>query len=95
LYTDHEWNASPFHPSNNINGFRGLSRGEILSLTHPELVAIQEEFVRQAVRELNEFENLYFEVCNEPYERGVESAGGGVDLQLSLLRTAGRGHAEL
>jgi hypothetical protein len=26
--------------------------------------------VRKVVEELNPFDNLYYEVCNEPYERG-------------------------
>ncbi len=31
----------------------------------------QESFVRKVVRELNDFDNLYFEICNEPYFGGV------------------------
>lgn len=71
FYSDGEWDGSPFHPDNNVNGIGNWPRDETLSLHHPEAVAIQEAFTRQVVRELNEFDNLYFEVCNEPYVRKV------------------------
>ncbi|MBL8851418.1 MAG: hypothetical protein JNG89_17170, partial [Planctomycetaceae bacterium] len=71
LYSDGEWIGSPFHPENNINGIGDWPRDETLTLQHPEVVAIQEEFTRHIVRELNDFDNLYYEVCNEPYQRGV------------------------
>jgi len=35
------------------------------------LQAVQEGVVKKLVGELNEFDNLYFEVCNEPYFGGV------------------------
>ena len=35
------------------------------------LLAIQEKLVRKFVAELSEFDNLYYEVCNEPYFGGV------------------------
>src|SRR5207249_10702412 len=35
------------------------------------LLAVQDTLVRKLVRELNTFDNLYFEVCNEPYFGGV------------------------
>lgn len=71
LYTDGEWLASPFHADNNINGIGNWPRDETMTLKHPELVEIQEDFVRKVVAELNEFGNLYYESCNEPYARKV------------------------
>ena len=32
--------------------------------------------VRKVVRELNEFDNVYFEICNEPYFGGVTGLAG-------------------
>lgn len=71
LYGEGEWLGSPFHPKNNVNGIGEWPKDETLTLKHPTLVAVQEEFVREVVRELNGFDNLYFEVCNEPYVRNV------------------------
>ena len=39
------------------------------------MVARHEAFVRKVVGELKEFDNLYYEICNEPYFGGVASTG--------------------
>lgn len=82
LYGDGEWNGSPFNPANNVNGLGNCPREEILSLKHPQLLAVQEEFVKAVVRELNSFDNLYYEICNEPYIRKVPD-----DWQRKIVRT--------
>jgi hypothetical protein len=71
LYDDALWAASPMNAANNINGIGSFARTEALTLKHPRLVDVQVAFTRKVVRELNEFDNLYFEVCNEPYFGGV------------------------
>ena len=38
------------------------------------LLAVQEAMTRKLVTELNEFDNLYYEICNEPYFGGVTMA---------------------
>ena len=48
-----------------------MPRNEVFTLKHPEMVARHEAFVRKVVGELKEFDNLYFEICNEPYFGGV------------------------
>jgi hypothetical protein len=54
--------------SNNINGIiKVKDQKEVLSLKHPELLEIQEKMVRKIVTELSGFDNLYYEICNEPY----------------------------
>lgn len=66
-YKDEMWELSPLKASNNINGVGDVPREEALTLSHPELVAVQEAMVRKIVSELKEYDNLYYEVCNEPY----------------------------
>jgi len=51
----------------NVNGIGNCPREEVYTLKHPELTGIQEEVARKIVRETNGFDNLYYEVCNEPY----------------------------
>jgi hypothetical protein len=34
---------------------------------HPEILDVQEKMVRKIILELKDFDNLYYEVCNEPY----------------------------
>lgn len=68
FYDNSQWKLSPMHEGNNINGI-GKTRSiqEVLSLKYPELVSIQEEYVRKMVSELQNYDNVYFEICNEPY----------------------------
>jgi hypothetical protein len=66
-YDDSMWNLSPMNIRNNINGVGDTPRDEILALKHDDLTRVQEAFVRKVVAELNFFDNVYYEICNEPY----------------------------
>lgn len=70
-YDEALWKASPLHVSNNVNGVGSCGKDEPYTLKHPELLAVQEATTRKIVRELADFDNLYFEICNEPYFGGV------------------------
>ena len=70
-YRDDMWEASPLHPKNNVNQTPEMPRTEVLTLKHPGLLRHQEEFVKRIVRELNGYDNLTWEICNEPYFYGV------------------------
>jgi len=70
-YRDEMWEASPYHPSNNINSTPEMPRTEVLTLGHPALLRYQETFVRRMVTELNGYDNVMWEICNEPYFHGV------------------------
>jgi hypothetical protein len=48
-----------------------VTHTDALTMKHPDLVARQVEFVRKMVGELNEFDNVIYEICNEPYFAGV------------------------
>jgi hypothetical protein len=74
LYEEVLWNASPMNARNNVNGIGNCPRSEVLSLEHADLFDHQRAFVRKVVSELNEFDNLYYEVCNEPYAGRVSIA---------------------
>jgi len=68
FYDTIQWKLSPLYYSNNINNLEPIpDHKEVLSLRHPELLKIQEEMVRKILTECNGFDNLYYEVCNEPY----------------------------
>jgi hypothetical protein len=70
-YEESMWAISPLNARNNINGIGDVPREEVLTLKHPALVDVQKAMVRKIVGELCECENLNYEVCNEPYTRGV------------------------
>ncbi len=71
LYRDELWDASPMCAKNNVNGIGRCPRTEALTLKHEDLLDVQLAFVRRVVAELRGFDNLYYEVCNEPYFGGV------------------------
>lgn len=71
LYEDDLWSVNPMNVKNNVNGVGNVPRTEVYTLRHAGLLDRQLAFVRKAVTELNSFENVYFEICNEPYFGGV------------------------
>jgi hypothetical protein len=68
------WKASPMHASNNVNGVGSCPGDQVYALKHPDLTAVQEALTRRVVREVNGFDNVFFEICNEPYFGGVTLA---------------------
>ena len=71
MYRDDMWNDCPMNSANNVNGVGTCPRDEVYTLKHRDLLDIQLAVTRKIVRELREFDNLYYEVCNEPYFGGV------------------------
>jgi Cellulase (glycosyl hydrolase family 5) len=73
-YHHQQWNLSPIKASNNIQGIGDLPRTKALTLENGPLLAIQDALVRKIVTELRDFDNVYYEICNEPYFGGVTIA---------------------
>ena len=72
FYEDSMWKLSPMNAANNVNGVGRIARDAVYNRDkNGDLQAVQESLVKKLVTELNEFDNLYFEVCNEPYFGGV------------------------
>lgn len=75
FYEDVMWRLSPMNAANNVNGIGKVARTDVYTLDRSgELLAVQEALVRKIVAELSGFDNLYYEVCNEPYFGGVTMA---------------------
>lgn len=55
------------HPENNINQTDSVPSAVVNTLENGNLLEHQERYVRKIVRELNSFDNLYFEIQNEPW----------------------------
>lgn len=71
FYEEPMWQLSPLNAANNINGVGKAARTDVYALKDDRLTAVQDALTRKLVSELNEFDNLYFEICNEPYFGGV------------------------
>ena len=72
FYEESMWKLSPMNAANNVNGVGAVTRTNVYTLDkNGGLLAFQEAMVRKLVRELKDFDNLYYEICNEPYFGGV------------------------
>lgn len=70
-YIDGVWALNPLRSANNLQGVGNVDWPDYTSLTDPNLVSVQKSYVRRVVQATHQFDNVYYEVCNEP--------GGGVD----------------
>ena len=69
-YADNIWALNPFRAENNKQQLGKISWQEYLTLRDPELVRRQREYARKIIQETSAYDNVYYEICNEP--------GGGV-----------------
>lgn len=67
ICNDAHWAINPQNPANNINLTEELTRFDAHSRNNGSLPNYQVEFVRKMVRELNAFDNFFFEIQNEPW----------------------------
>jgi hypothetical protein len=72
FYEDSMWRLSPMNATNNVNGVGKLAREAVYDRKkNGDLQKVHEAMVEKLVVELNRYDNLYYEVCNEPYFGGV------------------------
>ncbi|MBE3132856.1 MAG: hypothetical protein IMZ55_05240, partial [Acidobacteria bacterium] len=71
MYEDAMWHASPMYAGNNVSGAGNLKKDEAHTLKNGPLLAFQVAVAKKIVTECNPFDNLYYEICNEPYFGGV------------------------
>ncbi len=67
-YQDASWERNPFNSGNNINGIPvNLDRKKSNTLENGILSGFQIEMVKKLVTELNDFDNVFYEIQNEPW----------------------------
>jgi len=72
FYEENIWALSPQKAANNVNGVGAVARTNVYTLDrNGGLLAVHDAMVRKLVTELKDFDNLYYEICNEPYFGGV------------------------
>ncbi len=69
-YADQVWALNPFRAENNKQHLAKLEWPEYLSLKDADLVRRQSAYARKIIDETSQYDNVYYEICNEP--------GGGV-----------------
>lgn len=65
-YGDDVWALNPLNGENNVNGLEPIKWPEYMSLRHRDLYERQAAHVRRIVEETNRYDNVIYEVCNEP-----------------------------
>lgn len=66
-YVEAHWKLSPFSPANNVNATSGIDWKKLHTLDNGNILAHQERYTRRLVREANGFDNVIFEIQNEPW----------------------------
>ena len=66
-YSDAVWRLNPLNCNNNTAGAGAGAWQDYTSMRDAALWERQQAYVRKIVGEVNQYDNLYFEVCNEPF----------------------------
>ena len=68
FYDEAQWKLSPQNAANNINGLGAVARTNVYTLANNGgLLEAHDAMVRKIAAELRGFDNVYYEICNEPY----------------------------
>jgi hypothetical protein len=65
-YADSIWALHPLNDQNNLNGLEKIAWPEYLTTRYPKLLERQLAHVRKIVEETNRYDNILYEICNEP-----------------------------
>lgn len=74
-YSPDVWSLNPLNAHNNVNGVEEIAWPDYLSQRHPKLLAYQLAHLRAIVTATNAYDNVIYEICNEP---GGNVAGNNV-----------------
>jgi hypothetical protein len=66
-YDEMMWKISPFNPSNNVNSTSDVDWKKLQTLENGNILEFQEKYARKLVEEASPFDNVIFEIQNEPW----------------------------
>lgn len=69
------WEQAPLNPRNNVNKTADVGAKGYLSLGGGSVLERQEAYARKLVAELNRYDNVFFNLCNEPWFYNQEWPG--------------------
>lgn len=71
LFSSYYNNGWPYHPFNGLNNINQIPTNipfdKVNTLENSSILKFQEIYVRKMVRELNQYNHIYFEIQNEPW----------------------------
>lgn len=65
-YAPEVWALNPLNSKNNVNDVEEIEWPEYLSKRNPQIYAYQVAHLRRIVHETNRYDNIIYEICNEP-----------------------------
>ncbi len=66
-YAEAQWQMSALNSANNINSTDAIDWKKLNTLENGNILSHQEKYARKLVREANSFDNVIFEIQNEPW----------------------------
>jgi len=90
-YTD-TWPMSPLYYENNVQGEGRCDYEDAQTLKHADLVRREDDYVRKITQEVNAFDNVILEICDEPYLTGtpIELAGPWIAHTVEVIKNTER-----
>jgi hypothetical protein len=67
------WSVAPFNRENNVQGFGDYDCNDFQTTLHKDWLKIQKAYVRKLTKEVNEYDNVILEICDEPTTMGTPS----------------------
>jgi len=67
IYGEKLWSSCPANPQNNINNIALSDYKKVHTMDNGNLLNYQEKYVKKIVTELNKYDNVIFEIQNEPW----------------------------
>ena len=82
------WPISPFYYKNNIQGEGNYHFNDAQTLKHPDLVKREDDYVSKIVQEVNSFDNVILEICDEPLLNGtpIDLASSWIKHQVEVIK---------
>lgn len=75
MYTDNGWLGSPLNAINNISHTDSVKRQDVHTLLGKSVNQYQLRMVQKIVQSLNSFDNVFYEIQNEPWADNGEKVG--------------------
>jgi hypothetical protein len=89
---DDTWPLSPLYYENNLQGVGQCDWRDAQTLKHADLVRREDDYVRKLTQEVNSFDNVILEICDEPGHigTGFALAGPWVSHLIDVVRNTER-----
>lgn len=99
-YAPNIWSLNPLNAGNNINDLPVIEWHDYTTLRHPGINEYQFRHVRKIVEETNRYDNIFYEICNEPggwpaNEKGMPTTSEVDAWQVEIARIIRETEAQL